>query len=243
MSIKNPNDIIDQYVAEYRDILGDTLVSIIMYGSAVTHEYRPGISDINTAVILTQNTISVLAKTLPFQRKWIRRLGVVPFFMTLRYIESSLDTYPIEFLNMRLAYRVLHGADVLAGLDIKKEHLRLQCEHELKGISLHLRTGFIQAQDDTRALLSVLLLSRKSLMPVFKALLVLHDRKVPNIRSEVIGAVEDQFGLGASVLSDVFDADPGKRVKGRHLEVFDQYVSIVDSITATVDISHKGEVA
>ena len=39
----------------------------------------------------------------------------------------------MEFLNFKLVHHTLYGEDLLAGLEIDKKDLRLQCERELKG--------------------------------------------------------------------------------------------------------------
>lgn len=233
--VKNPNDVVDEFVSDYRDVLGDELVSVIMYGSAVTHEYRPGRSDINMAIVVKENSIPVLNKVIGVQRKWGKRSIAPPFFMTEEYISSSLDTYPIEFYNMQSNYRVLYGNDVLAGLDIKKHDLRLQCERELRGIALHLRKGFVEAGGDTRLLGELLDLSFKKLLPILKALLVLHGGRIPQIKSEVIGLIEDIYGLGVSALSDVANRDSVSDWKSRSVEIFDGYAKVIDTIILSVD--------
>jgi hypothetical protein len=232
--VKNPNDIVASLVSDYREVLGDSLVSVIMYGSAVTHEYVPGVSDINIAVVLTDDDIHHVSRSVAVQRKW-RRYGVAtPFFMTRRYIAASLDTFPIEFLDMQNNYRVLHGDDVLAGLEIGHEYLRLQCERELKGAALHLRRAFVQCEGGERLLYELLKSSLRRLLPVFKALLVLGGESIPRTRSDVIAAVEDMYKMGASVVSEVHNSD--KRVlHGRYQDVFERYVTVVDELVRSVD--------
>ena len=51
-----------------------------------------------------------------------------PLFMDREYIERSLDSFPIEFLEHEGCYAVLYGEDVLADLHIDPPDLRLQIE-------------------------------------------------------------------------------------------------------------------
>ena len=49
--IKNPNDIVDRLISDYLKITGDGLISAVLFGSAVSHEYHPGKSEISTIFI------------------------------------------------------------------------------------------------------------------------------------------------------------------------------------------------
>ncbi|MBD3315373.1 MAG: hypothetical protein GF344_06270 [Chitinivibrionales bacterium] len=237
--VKNPNDIVAKLVADYREVLGDSLVSVIMYGSAVTHEYTPGVSDINIAVVLTDSDIVHVSRSVAVQRKW-RDYGVaVPIFMTQAYIVDSLDTFPIEFLDMQNNYRVLHGEDVLAGLEIGHEHLRLQCERKLRKAALHLRRSYVRCDGRERLLYDLLKTSLREIIPVFKALLVLGGEAIPRTRSDVIAAVEDMYKMGASVISEIHNSDK-KTLRGRYHTVFERYVTVVDSLVRSVDSMAKG---
>jgi predicted nucleotidyltransferase len=233
--VKNPNDIVGRYVADYRGAFGGNLVSVVMYGSAVTHEYRPRHSDINTAIVLGTCEISDLVKSLGIARKWLAKKVATPFFMTKEYIASSLDSYPIEFIDMRSNYKVLFGEDVLARLDIKKEHVRLQCERELRGIALHLRREYVRTNSGRTALSLLLAASVKRLLPIFKALLVLNNRQIPKLKSDIIMAVEEQYNLGVSVFTELCSPVLKVRDTRRYGELFATYAKTIDSLIATVN--------
>jgi predicted nucleotidyltransferase len=233
--VKNPNDIVERYVADYRAAFGNNLISVIMYGSAVTHEYRPRHSDINTLIVLDTCEISDLAKCLGIAGKWLGKKVAIPFFMTKEYIATALDSYPIEFIDMRSNYKVLFGEDVLARFNIKKEHVRLQCERELRGIALHLRREYVRTHNGRVALSLLLAASVKRLLPIFKALLVLNDRQIPKLKSDIIMAVEEQYNLGVSVFTELFG--PVSRPLGArpYGELFTTYAKTIDSLIATVN--------
>jgi hypothetical protein len=154
--------------------------------------------------------------------------------MTPDYIRRSLDTYPIEFLDMQKNYRVLDGEDMLAQLEIKREHLRLQCERELKGAALHLRTGYIQSGGSKRALHRLLVLSLRRLVPVCKALLILGDRTVPGSKADILSAVEERFNIGDMVLTEIYQL-AAQKPKRSYEQIFDAYTKVVDNLIETVD--------
>ena len=69
-TIKDPRTIDGEIIADYQGACGDDLVSIILYGSAVGKDYRPGKSDINFMLLLTEGGIAHLGKALKLAEKW-----------------------------------------------------------------------------------------------------------------------------------------------------------------------------
>ncbi len=232
--INNPNDIVEEFVTDYKKVFGEHLVSVILYGSAVTHEYKPGKSDINIAIVLGDNSIAQIGKSLALQKKWNKRGVTAPFFLTEQYIMDSCDTYPLEYLDMRSNYRVLFGEDVLQKLELTREHIRLQCERELRGVAIHLRRSFVQCAGNDKLLAELLSLSIRKLLPVFKGLLVLKGKSIPKSKSEIISSVEDVYNLGASALSGIYNS-VSRKTSQDYDALFNTYANNIDALIVTVD--------
>jgi hypothetical protein len=240
--VKNPNEIVEELVADFRTVFGTSLISVIMYGSAVTHEYRPGKSDINIAIVLENNSAKEVIKASHICKKWMRKKVSIPFFMTKEYITNSLDTFPIEFLDMQNNHRVLSGEDLLARISISPEHLRIQCERELKSAALHLRSGYIRCTgkaEDMRMLLSY---SSRSLFPILKALLVLAGRAVPSARTEVVLSVEDVYKLKSSSVMGAFEPAKSER-SSNYKNVAEKLIDSVDLLINRTDVMNTREVS
>lgn len=233
--IKNPNEIVDPFVMDYHNVFGELMESIFMYGSAVTHEYIPGVSDINIAILVKDNSIPQLAQCLHLQKKWKKKSVSTPFFMTRAYINSSLDTYPIEFLDMQSNYRVLFGEDILKNIQIEKKYLRIQCERELKGIAIHLRRSFVQSSGNMKYLLSLLNDSLRRLFPVFKALLVLKNLSIPKLKSDIVASVEDSYALSTSSFSVIYNNSSQRSANNHYETLFDRYTNDIDRIISMVE--------
>lgn len=232
MRISNPNQIVDAIITDYKKAFGDTLHSVLMYGSALSHEFIPGKSDVNLLVVLTDSSTAVLQKSIHVHKRWLKRGVPIPFFMTPHYIKSSLDSFPVEFINIQSNYKVLYGDDLIRNLAINRENIRLQCERDLKGIALHLKTEFLKVSGRKRQLLKVLEISLRRLIPLLRAILVLNERKIPNSKSEIITSVEDIFGIGSSALSDVYLK---KNSFKEYEKCFDEFVKIVDMMIQYID--------
>ena len=124
---------------DLKNAFGDDLISVILYGSSLTSEYDPKRSDLNFLVVLSEEGIERLDRTHDLMAKWHKKKVATPLFLTKRYIESSLDTFPIEFPNIKRSHTLIMGEDVLQEVSFKKDFIRMQCERELKGKLLLLR--------------------------------------------------------------------------------------------------------
>lgn len=203
--VNNPNDIVDEYVKDHLHIFEDNVLSIIMYGSAVTHEFIPGKSDVNMIHVLKNNSLRTLAPLHELQIKWFKKGVAVPFYLNEDYINTSIQSYPLEFLDLKSNYRVLHGTDPLNTVEIKKEDIYFQCEKELKGYSIGLKRAFLNSSDKDKDLYLLASNAIKDLIPVLKGITVLYGEAIPNSKSEIVTKVEDLMNLGASSLSEVFN--------------------------------------
>lgn len=233
--ITNPNDIVDEYVDDLRRGVGENLVSVFMYGSAVTHEFRPGVSLVRTGVVLTDASIAALEPLAGLHRKWARWGMATPLFFPLDALGGAARTFPVEFYEMQSNYRVLCGTDVLRDLQIRKGDLALQCARELRLISMELREDYVKTggRGDGEAMPGSL---QERLVPLFRALLALDGRAVPSITSDMVGNVEDLYGLGLSVFARLFGAPEGTAGRERPLEFYGQLLAALDTIAAALDV-------
>jgi hypothetical protein len=130
--------------------------------------------------------------------------------MTRDYIRSSLDVYPIEFLDMKLQHILVYGEDVLEGIAFAPDNLRLQLERELKGKLLHLRQGYLDVEGKGKALRELIRVSLTAFLSAFKALLVLKGREVPLDRSALIAAVSEAYGIDRAVFAQCLAVREGR---------------------------------
>jgi hypothetical protein len=196
---KKPEEIFPEITGDYRNIFGEDLISIILYGSGAGEDYIPGKSDLNFLIILTERGIEGLDRVLETVGRWRKRNVAIPFFMTRDYLTGSQDAYPIEFLNMRRSYLVVTGEDVLAPLAFDSRHIRLQLERELRGKLLHLRSGYLATGGKTRKIRELIGASLTAFVSLFSALLCLKNLEIPKRKRDVLAAAGVAFGVDAAV--------------------------------------------
>ena len=207
---ERPEEIFEEMTADYVKVFGDDLVSMILYGSAAGGEYRPGRSDLNFLVVLTESGIERLDRAFKTVDRWRRRYVAVPLFVTEAYVQSSLDVFPIEYLDMQRRHRTVHGPDVLEGLTFDPEHVRLQCEREIKGKLLLLREGFLETGGKARGLRELIAQSLPAFSAIFKALLYLQGEEIPARKGDVLQRGSKAFGLDAAVFEALASVREGR---------------------------------
>ena len=200
---KRPEEIFEAFTGDFKGIFKDDLVSILLYGSAAGGEYRPGRSDLNFLIVLTENGIEQLDRAVDAVAKWRKRRVAVPLFVTEPYIRGSLDVFPIEYLGMQRRHKCVYGPDVLEGCTFDPEHVRLQCEREIKGKLLLLREGFLDAGGSARGLKQLISASLPAFAAIFAALLFFKGRDVPTAKQAVLESGCDLAGLDAGVFEEL----------------------------------------
>lgn len=196
---KNPEEIFAEFTDDCRKIFGEELLSVILFGSGAGEDYVPGKSDLNFLIVLTDRGIEELDRALEMVGRWKQRNVAVPLFMTRSYLAESQDAYPIEFLNMKRAYKVVAGEDLLAPLAFDPSHVRRQLERELRVKLLHLRSGYLHTDGKTRRIRELIGTSLTAFVSLFTALLYLRNLEIPKGKRDIIAAAGRAFGVDAGV--------------------------------------------
>ncbi len=234
---EKPNELFQPVTADYARIFADDLVSIVLYGSAASSDYQPGRSDINLMIVLTEQGIDHLEQALPLVEKWRKKQVAVPLFLTPHYVRSSVDVFPLEYLDLQHRHVLVHGRDILSDLSFDPEHIRLQCEREIKGKLLLLREAFLRAGGKKRELVEVISSSLQSFMAIFKGLLFLKNQDLPDSNREIISAACTSCHLKGDLFLHLLDVRQGRSRpdEAQTRKLFLDYLKEVKSLSTHVD--------
>ncbi|OGP53740.1 MAG: hypothetical protein A2Y65_01485 [Deltaproteobacteria bacterium RBG_13_52_11] len=234
---QSPEEIIPEFTNDYQQIYGEALISIVLYGSGARGDYIPKRSDLNFLIVLTEEGIKGLGRAFKVVTKWHRRRVATPLFMTNEYIATSLDTFPLEFLNITQHYQVVWGVDPLAGIEIHQKQLRLQLEREVKGKLLQLRGAYLASKGWGRNLVALASQSLTALLSIFQGILSLRGKKIPHQRGDVIKAIAAETGLDAVPFVRLLEVKegknklPAKKMKGLMMS----YIEEVNRLASWLD--------
>ena len=234
---KNPEEVFDVFVKDLQEDYGSDLVSIILYGSGARGEYIPGKSDINFLVLLTEEGINNLSKAIPIVSKWHKHRVSTPLFLTEAYIKSSLDTFPIEFINIKSAHQVIYGKDVLQDLAFGKNFVRLQCERELKGKLLQLREHFLETEGNRGRIEELINGSLSTFFSLFQAVLFLLDKEPVIDKQTLIASMAEKTGLDQELFLELVAIKEGRKklASGETLPFMEKYIKEIRKLSAFVD--------
>ena len=207
---ENPDEVIPGLIDDYTGVYGDDLISICLYGSGARGDYIPGRSDLNFLIVLTEEGMTRLDKAFRVVARWRRRRVATPLFMTTEYLATSLDTFPLEFLNIKRHYRVVWGEDPLTGITVGKDQLRLQLEREVKGKLLQLRAAYIASRGWKWNLVALAAQSLTSFVSIFQGILYLRGKEIPHERRESIEAMAAETGLAPEPFTRLLAVKEGR---------------------------------
>jgi predicted nucleotidyltransferase len=234
---QKPEDIFEEYEIDVKELFGDDLVSLILFGSAARGEYIPKKSDINFLIILTDDGIERFYSAQALVKKWRKRSVSIPLFFTENYIRNSLDSFPIEFLNISNYYQVLCGKDVFEQIDISRDDLRLQVEREMKGKLLNLRQAYFQGAGNAKSAALLIQQSLGTFLSLFPAILKLKDVEISSDSLGNIARIAQTFNLDLELLKRLHRIRTGqeKLKKTDSDELLQQYISQIRSLALQTD--------
>src|SRR4029077_14220422 len=127
-----PDEKINEVVQRIREAAGANLESVLLFGSAVTGNFHPGLSNLNMLCVLRDSSFAKLQALAPVAKWWDRQKQPAPLCMTRLELQRSTDVFTIELLDIQQHHRVLFGNDVVKGLVISMQVHRVQVEYELR---------------------------------------------------------------------------------------------------------------
>ena len=134
-------DLLQELAQRLARAASDNLQAIVLYGSAVTGEYRKNHSDLNVLCILHRTGTTDLENLHEALSWWKRKGFPVPQVFTEDELRASADIFAIELLDMKANHRMIFGDDFFPSLDVPTKLHKLQVERELRTNLVRLRQG------------------------------------------------------------------------------------------------------
>lgn len=228
-------NILQSFTQGLKDIYREELLSLILYGSAVSGEFVDKHSNLNLLVVLKNTDLENLKRSSTLIRKFNK---ISTLFLTEDYITNSTDIFPIEFLDMQENYFVLYGKDVFKDIQIDIRNLRFQCEQELKAKLLKLRQTYLLINNNTPALRSLLFMSFTSVLHILRNVLRIKGRKPPYLKHEVLKELASEFKIDIHVWEKILAAK-NKHIKLSGKDIEPLFVNFVKELELIVNIVDK----
>ena len=225
-------------VDDLRAAHGDNLASIVLYGSVAAGDQIEQRSDHNLLIALNRIAADDLRLSQTAIRNWHNLGQPLPVYFTVEELKRAADVFPIEFLQMEKARRVLHGRDPFEFVEISSANLRHQTEYELRTKLIQLRRLYIPASTSVEKLSALMSDSLASFAALFRAVLILHGQEPPVSKAESVRATARLLGLEESPFEQIFELREKTESKLTETEannLFSAYMAQIERVIEAVD--------
>ncbi len=187
--------------------------------------------------MLKEMSLSFLEAVVPLGKKHRRSRVAAPLIMTPAYLASSVDVFPLEFLNFKLLHQTVYGDDLFSSLVIKPDDLRRQCEREFKADLIGLRGVYLSTLGDAKELTTRLVQSMPAMISRSKGVIVLLGQEPDTRRLAVVEQLSQVSKLDCSVFKTLIELR-GKSMKlsrDRTKDLFERYYYTCEKLGTLVD--------
>jgi len=227
---------LEQLTDALKQTFGETLQSVILYGSAAAGDHVGKKSDYNVLVVVQQLGVEELRAFSKPARQWVKSGNPAPLFFTLKRLRESTDTFPIELSDIKESHKILFGKDVVSDLTVETEHLRLELESELKGKLIQLRESYLlHAAGSAKEVKELLINSLSTFLVLARAALRLWQPQVPPKKLEAAKLLAQQISFDIGVFEQIKVLKETGKLEGDPRETFAEYLKAIETIVDAVD--------
>jgi hypothetical protein len=233
---RSADEALKELVDALSTALGESLVSVLIFGSKASGEYREGRSNVNVFILLSTISEDILERMRAPISSWMKAGHSMPVFLPQAELKAYADNLPIEFLDMQDHHKLILGTvDPLQALIVDRRHLRAQCIQELSIKLLKLRQMLVLLGNNPKSLRHSLLDSLPSVLTLFRAVLRL-EKEVPK-GNKIVAAKELALraGFDADVLERLWDLHMRRQTDNLNDLVW-QYVEGIERVLRYVNI-------
>jgi hypothetical protein len=181
----------ERYAASVRELASENAKALTFFGAVAAGANAPAPPyPIRNVLVLGEVDLKLLCRIGEQGAKFGKDHITAPIIMTPRFIGASLDTFPLELLEIQQAHITAFGDEHFNDLSFDDKNIRLQCERELKVMLVGMRQGLLASGGKGKFVGALELDIGEGLMRTLRGLLWLKgDREVKAAR-EVLIAVE-----------------------------------------------------
>ncbi len=226
------------FTQQLRDLLDDSLVSVILYGSATTGERSEKYSDYNLMVVCTQLGRVELDLIRPLTVRWVEFGNPPPLLFTWKVLKNSSDVFPIELLDMKENHVILYGEDVLKRLPVSHANLRFQLEHELKGKLIQLRERYLLIDGSEEELAELLIATLSTFQILLRGGLRFFEVSVPFRKREAVRRFAMHAPFELAVFDEIQELKDGK-IELEMVDVRDIFQRFLLTVENAANLIHE----
>jgi len=228
---------LERFVSDLRTAHDDNLSSVAVYGSTARADGDPAAKH-DVLIVLRRLELDDLRRAIDPIRTWTRSGQPMPVYFSQDELQRAADVFPIEFLQMEQARKVLYGSDPFAFVEISNANLRHQTEYELRTKCLQLRRLYFPSAASPEQLVRLMTDSLSSFAALFRAVLILHGAPPPVSKRDVLQTTARVLGLEVSPFNQILELTEQKKTrltKSDAENLFGNYLAEIQRVIDAVD--------
>ena len=225
---------LERFVAELRTAHADNLSSVTLYGSSAREDAKAA-AKYDVLIVLRRLQFDDLRRAGQPIRDWTRSGQPMPVYFSQDELQRAADVFPVEFLQMEQARKVLFGSDPFEFVEISNANLRHQTEYELRTKCLQLRRLYFSSAASPEQLTRLMTESLSSFAALFRAVLILHGAPPPVSKRDAIQTTSQVLGLNISPFDQIFELIEKKRNQLTKTDVENLFGSYLAEIQRVID--------
>ena len=179
-----------EYARLVKELAGVSAKALTLFGPIAAGSFDADRHTARSVLVVEHVDFSVLRRLAEHGVKLGKVKISAPLIMTPGYIKTSLDTFPLEFIEIKQQHVTVFGTDYFEDLSFEDAHIRLQCERELKTVLIGLRQGLLAAAGREKFIGALEMDVGEGLMRTLRGLLWLKGQKEGKPAPEVLAEVE-----------------------------------------------------
>lgn len=191
---------VQELVAALTSALGNQLVALVCYGSAVRGDFVPDRSDVDLVLVLRDDDPELLSKLGPALRLARAAARIETMIVTMDELARAADVFPLLYDDIKRRHVLLVGRDVFAELVIHDEHRRLRIEQQLRDARIRLRRTIAAEGLESGTLAEPLTRNVRELRGTLVALLRLQGVDVGDGLADVLAAAGRAWSVNVNAL-------------------------------------------
>ena len=174
-----------------RKLAGNHAKSLTLFGAIAAGSFEATRHTVRSVLIVDAIDLSVLRRLAEHGAKLGKAHVAAPLIQTPKYIADSLDTFPLELIEIHQNHITVFGKDHFEDLSFDDGHVRLQCERELKVLLIGLRQGLLAAAGREKVLAELEVNMAENLLRTLRGMLWLKGRREAQPATEVLVEIEN----------------------------------------------------
>lgn len=173
--------IIQEVVESAAEALGETLRSIVLFGSAAENRLK-ATSDVNVLIVLTHFDPALVDRVRPVLQRAHAAVRLAVMWLVDEELPAAAEAFAVKFADVTRRHRVLFGSDPFEGLTIPRYAAITRVRQVLLNLVLRLRATYALERDRDERLTIVIADTVGPLRASAAEILELEGAPAPTVR-------------------------------------------------------------